>query len=373
MQRLSLHIAIILVFACINAPAQKCSEALLKLTKRGLVDKKATDKTAALFYNLQKSADTHILFGQQDYASDGFGFKNTNDRCDVKEITGAYPAINCLDFLHYTNVADKEKKDTAYLRKIVYNTYNRGGIITYCWHYYNPVTGGLFYDTTIVVKHILPGGSHHEKFKKDLKIIGDFAKSLVTKDGDLIPFIFRPWHEFDGQWFWWGKPHCTAEEFKALYRFTVTYLRDSLQVHNILYAFSPDVRFHSEADYLERFPGNEYVDLVGMDNYWDFIKGDGVEGAILKTQIISDYAQKHNKLAAITETGLKDVADTSWYTQKLMRLLKAPGVRLAYVAAWRGEYVPHRNHPARFDFINFYKDPLIVFEDGLKDMYHIQE
>lgn len=111
-------------------------------------------------------------------------------------------------------------------------------MITFCWHYYNPVTGGNFYDTTRVVRHILPGGSHHAIFKADLKIIADFAHNAKADNGELIPIIFRPWHEFDGNWFWWGRNHCRVEEFKELYRFTVTYLRDSLQVHNFLYAFS---------------------------------------------------------------------------------------------------------------------------------------
>ena len=79
-----------------------------------------------------------------------------------------------------------------------------------------------------MVKHILPGGSRHETFKSDLKIIADFAHNAKNHVGELIPIIFRPWHEFDGNWFWWGRNHCTVEEFKELYRFTVTYLRDSL-------------------------------------------------------------------------------------------------------------------------------------------------
>ena len=98
---------------------------------------------------------------------------------------------------------------------------------------------------------------------------------------------------FDGNWFWWGKNHCTVEEFKELYRFTVTYLRDSLQVHNFLYAFSPDCGFTTEKGYLERYPGDEYVDVVGMDNYWDF-RPDGGDTSlvVLKSRILTKYAKE---------------------------------------------------------------------------------
>ena len=101
--------------------------------------------------------------------------------------------------------------------------------------------------------------------------IAEYNKTLIGKNGEQIPVIFRPWHEFDGDWFWWGKKYCTAEQFKELYRFTVTYLRDTCHVHNFLYAFSPDVNFTSEKEYLERYPGDEYVDIIAMDNYWDFV------------------------------------------------------------------------------------------------------
>jgi len=67
--------------------------------------------------------------------------------------------------------------------------------------------------------------------------------------------------------------HCTAADYKTLYQFTVTYLRDSLGVRNFMYAWSPDKNFNSEAEYLERYPGDEYVDLVGTDNYGDLTVG----------------------------------------------------------------------------------------------------
>ena len=104
----------------------------------------------------------------------------------------------------------------------------------------------------------------------------------------MVPIVFRPYHEFDGDWFWWGKSHCTREDFISLWRFTVSYLRDSLDVHNFIYAFSPDNKFNSEAEYLSRYPGDGYVDLVGVDNYGDFGR-DGkynLEAGIKKLKIV---------------------------------------------------------------------------------------
>lgn len=119
-------------------------------------------------------------------------------------------------------------------------------------------------------KSILPGGQNHERYKKDLRKVAEFSSSLRDDDGKLIPFIFRPFHEFDGEWFWWGAAYNEPEEFKDLWRFTVHYLRDILNVHNMLYAFSPDIKFDSREDYLLRYPGDDYVDILGFDDYEDF-------------------------------------------------------------------------------------------------------
>lgn len=240
MKRVYIYIVIALcgVSACTSS-----RQRILEDTRLGLVDKHATDLTAILFHNLKQMTGKYVVYGQHNYEMDGFNsdtsrWRDEQNRCDAYDVTGAYPAMASFDFLHFTNPVSWETKNLDYIKSKFYAAYERGNVLTFCWHYYNPVTGNNFYDTTQVVKHILPGGSRHETFKSDLKIIADFAHNAKNHAGELIPIIFRPWHEFDGNWFWWGRNHCTVEEFKELYRFTVTYLRDSLQVHNFLYAFS---------------------------------------------------------------------------------------------------------------------------------------
>lgn len=354
-------------FSCLSP-----GERELEATRQTLADPHATDRTAALFYRLKQLTGQGVVYGQHNYETDGFDsdtvrWRDAPDRCDAFDVTGAYPALASFDFLHFTNPRSWETKDTGYVRQKFRAAYDRGNVITFCWHYYNPVTGGNFYDTVRTVRRILPGGSHHAVFRADLEIIAGFARRAVAGDGSLIPIIFRPWHEFDGNWFWWGKDHCSAEEFKSLYRFTVTYLRDSLQVHNFLYAFSPDCGFTSEAEYLERYPGDAYVDVVGMDDYWDF-RPDGGDRSlvVLKSRILTDYARRHGKLAALTETGTQ-TRDSLWYT-KLLEILRAEGVALNYVCSWSG-FAPYPGHPAAADFRRFREDSLILFADEVPDLY----
>ena len=234
------------------------------------VDKQATRETVALYKNLQKAEKKHILFGHQHATEYGHGWSNELGRSDVKSVTGSNPAVVGVDFsgLSGRPPAAIERTKEA-LRQEIADTYNRGGITTVAWHFTNPVTPqtGFYWKDSVsapAVAALIPGGSHHEQYKAILQTVGGLANSITGKDGKRVPMIFRPYHEFDGGWFWWGKPHCKREDFVALWQFTVSYLRDSLQVHNFIYAFSPDCTFKTEAEYLDRYPGDAWVDLVGM-------------------------------------------------------------------------------------------------------------
>jgi mannan endo-1,4-beta-mannosidase len=353
--------------------------------KSGLIDAKATKETKALYTNLLKLSRDHILFGHQHATEYGHGWQGEAERSDVKSVTGSHPAVIGVDFSGITNIylADSIRQRIADdLRKNIAATYNRGGVTTVAWHFSNPASGGGFYwnDTVSApaVRLLIPGGSHHDKYKSILKMIGDFASSVKGSNGTLAPMIFRPYHEFDGDWFWWGKGHSTKEEFTSLWKFTVSYLRDSLGVHNFIYAFSPDNKFNTEAEFLDRYPGDEWVDMVGMDNYGDFGR-DGkysVDAGLKKLQIVSDYAKKKGKLAAFTETGLESIPNPTWWTKTLLKTLTTKGLQLSYVLVWRNDvrspthfYAPYPGHSSVPDFMNFYNDPFTLFEKDLPKLY----
>jgi mannan endo-1,4-beta-mannosidase len=347
------------------------------------IDKKATPETKALFKNLMKLSKKHTLFGHQHATEYGHGWSGDENRSDVKSVCGSHPAVIGVDIMGFTGRSEEEiKKAKDALRKNVIDTYHRGGVTTVAWHFSNPVSKGGFYwvDSLSLpaVKYIIPGGESHETYKAILKSIGEWALSVKGKNGKLVPMIFRPFHEFDGGWFWWGAPHCTREEFIQLWRFTVSYLRDEVGVHNFLYAFSPDNQFMTEAKFLERYPGDEWVDMVGMDNYGDMGRDRyAIDVASHKLKIVSDYARKANKLAAFTETGLESIPNTTWWTETLFKVLRAePDLRIAYVLVWRNDvkspthyYAPFPGHPSVSDFLKFYNDPYTLFENDLQDIY----
>lgn len=346
------------------------------------IDPDATRETKKLFRNLKKLSKKHTLFGHQHATEYGHGWQREENRSDVKSVTGSHPAMIGVDFSGFSGRSDEAvARAKENLKKNVVDTYNRGGVTTVAWHFSNPVSDGGFYWKDSVslsaVRYIIPGGKAHERYKIILQGIGEWAHQIRGDDGALVPVIFRPFHEFDGDWFWWGKSHTTREEYIFLWKFTVSYLRDSLDVHNFLYAFSPDNRFDSEEEFLERYPGDEWVDMVGMDNYADLGRNRyDIAAAARKLKIVSDYAKKKSKLAAFTETGLESIPDSTWWTNTLLKTMKTDKMRLAYILVWRNDirspthyYAPYPGHSSIPDFLKFYNDPYTLFEKDRKNVY----
>jgi mannan endo-1,4-beta-mannosidase len=251
-----------------------------------------------------------------------------------------------------------------------------GGVNTVSWHMVNPVRDSNSWDTARAVETILPGGVHHEKFKTWLDRFVAFNRALVL-DGEAVPLIFRPWHEWNGDWFWWGRRHSSTEEFISLWRFTIQYLRDR-GVHNLLYAFSPDV-FASRDQYLERYPGDDWVDILGFDDYQGVRTAEAPAPTALAGRIktVVRLARDRGKIAALTETGVEGIPMATWFTDVLLPALRegAPDGGLSWVLVWRNafhedkpghHYGPYAGHPSASDCLQFRQDPRIYFLQDMK-------
>ena len=335
-----------------------------------LVDKNATQETRALFVALKKLARDKILFGHQHTTCYGIGWKDDDERSDVKDVTGSFPAVYGWDMGHV---------GSDHGAKLIVDAYERGGINTISWHMKNPVTGKGTKDTSRnVVKDLLPGGIHNDKLKRELDGFVRFAGSLRDRNGIPVPVVFRPWHEHTGGWFWWGSKSCTPDEFVKLWRYTVTYLRDIKGVHHLLWAYSPSQSgINSVHDYeANRFPGYNYVDVLGIDSYTT----DDTDQLIKLCRVVVELANKQGKVPALTEfgwrQGLNNCQRNDWYTQCFLKPLKEDSLArgIAWALTWRNGskdhfWVPYPGHAAVDDFKAFYSDPITVFENELPNMY----
>ena len=339
------------------------------------VDKNATAETIHLYRNLKKLADRGFMLGHQDDLAYGVGWKYVPGRSDIKDVTGDYPALygwelGRIEIDHPVNL-DSVPFDK--MREFIREGYERGGVITISWHLNNPLTGKTAWQPSPgTVASILPGGEKNDLFKSWLDKIATFIMSLKGRHGELIPVIFRPFHELNGNWFWWGGKNCTPDEMKQLYRFTETYLRDEKQVHNLLYAYNTD-RFASKEDYLERYPGDEWVDIVGFDIYQanNIKKNEDFMAEFDKTlTTLENIATEKNKIPALTEFGYNGLPDSSWWTNVFLKTLEKH--KIAYALAWRNSgyrsqtqyefYVPYKGQASANDFVKFYNAKKTFFQ-----------
>lgn len=318
-----------------------------------------------------------ILFGHQDDLAYGMQWSYVAGESDVKRVTGDYPAIFGWE------LGGIEEARTVNLDSVPFDTmkslaiwgHEQGGINTFSWHPFSPINGiNSWHGDSIVVKHLIEGGSHHNEFKTQLDKVADFFNALKDKNGQDIPFIFRPWHEMNGIFFWWGANACTPEEFKQLFRFTIEYLRNEKGLSQMVVAYAPIHRkISSEEDYMTWYPGDDVVDIMGIDNYWDFKKEGGEKLVINKLHIVIKIAKEKGMPAAFTETGYENVTDSTWFTQKLGVVLNDSLIKeeLVYAMVWRNDpkvhfYFPYPGHPAASDAKAFADDSHILLLEDYK-------
>ncbi len=342
----------------------------------GPVDKEASSQTKALYRNLKSIGDEGILFGHQDDLAYGVYWKDEPGRSDVKDASGSYPAVFGWDI---SKIGQRpyniDSVDFEKMKDWIMQAYQMGGINTISWHIDNPVTGGDSWDNTPAVYSVLPGGDKHEWYKEKLDLFAGFLNDLSV-DGIKVPVIFRPFHEHTGNWFWWGRGNCTAEEYVALWRFTVNYLNNEKNVHHLLFAYSTD-RFRSQNDYLDFYPGDDFVDVLGYDDYHSIKTLADQPELIRQLTTIVELAEEKDKIAALTESGFETIPVVDWWTSVLLEGLISDTTarKISYCMMWRNgrpdhHYAPYEAHPSAADFRKFKEDPYILFLDEVPiDMY----
>lgn len=347
--------------------------------KKDTADQGATKETVNMLAGLKRAAGHGIMFGHQDDLSYGIGWVYPGGESDVKRVTGDYPAVYGMDLgdIEHRSPVNLDSVPFSDMKKFVGEIWARGGVITFSWHLDNPLTGGTAWDVSSdrVVASVLPGGEKHEEFTNWLDNLAEYLASLTDDQGVAIPVIFRPWHEHTGSWFWWGRNLCTSEEFIALWRFTFDYLCGEKNLHNLLFAYSSGGDIASSEQYLERYPGDEYVDLVGFDYYQmpDAGSSSFTENVDRVLGIVTEAAAQHGKLAALTEAGYEGIPDSTWWTGTFWPAIRDH--RISYALVWRNAhnkpghfYAPHPGHVSEHDFNNFFNLPESLFQEEVTAM-----
>lgn len=394
-----------------NAGAQASIDKMK--TEVSLSDTKASSATKALYsYLMGLDAADQVLFGHQNDTH-----KHVTSRADVysdsKDVTGSISGLVGIDSLALTGKEIGETDTETALEKCIEigkKAAQEGGILTLSTHMPNmsnkkiKETGDAKrpYDfsecdfqeskdlSNNCAQEVLPGGKYNKQFTAYLDIIADYAKGL----GDDIPVLFRPFHENDGGWFWWGSASTDKETYKSMYRYMEDYLTNTKGVHNLIYVYSPNGPVTSETKYLDRYPGDDYVDILAFDYYDDYntypatYSEDFIKNLKTSCEVIKKIADEKGKVAAISETGVRvmkqdgsdnegilvknnPIKDQEWYS-KVNEVAKETG--MPYFLLWANFsdtnfYIPYKYNDTKGqelinEFIDFYNEDSSIFANG---------
>lgn len=172
-------------------------------------------------------------------------------------------------------------------------------------------------------------------FNARCKEVAEIIQDLRDNDGTPIPIIFRLWHECEDNWQWWGNNFVSPKDYIRFFRLTINKIEKYTGTHNILYAYSPDRFWNTEEDFLLRYPGNRYVELIGFDDYSVGTDHIALQSTIKRAKIVSRLAMKHKKVAAIFETAnSKGATSNRFFIDFLQPIIHADSVNLGLIQLW---------------------------------------
>ena len=284
------------------------------------VDPYIQDEAADLLNMLSETAGCRIITGQhtQTVLMEEIDY--------IRSITGREPnligfeLLSCSPNINYNDASEaclKEVRENRHTLEKALELAKEGNVIlTFTFHWFSPLGGRdkSFYaeNTDYDPLRILEEGTDERKaFYRDMDVVASCLRPFADQ---RIPVLWRPFHEAEGKWFWWGRRG--PEVACALYKLMFRYFTEHHHLHNLLWVWNCPLQ--------EGYPGDEYVDVISMDIY-------------LKEFRPTDYAAEYerlreqttrNKIAALAEVGyMPDI-----------QLLSESRVPWAYYMTWSKEF-----------------------------------
>ena len=348
-----------------------------------LADPDATPETKALYSNLWAIREKGWIFGHQNDLLNGRKWQYEEGGSDTKAVCGDYPGIYAVDIASFMDGREVPLQSTAenpVKLRTIKEAYDRGMVVMACMHLNNPLTGGDSWDNSsnqVAAQILTPGTPTQQRFDQWLDRLAALAKDLKGSDGVQIPIILRPFHEHGHEWSWWGSTCTTAAEYVALWRYLVDGMK-ARGVHSFIYAISPAMNSkQTESDFTYRWPGDDYVDFMGMDCYL------GINNTVFLNNLkcLKAVAEKKNKPCGVTEIGVEGFQMADYWTTNIAAPMA--GRKMSMLVTWSNKYDPFENgkvyysvypgHPSEVSFKDMYERSDTYFCCDLPKMYKMAE
>ncbi|KAF7592252.1 hypothetical protein BBP40_000454 [Aspergillus hancockii] len=302
------------------------------------IDKAATPGAKALLKYIQSQYGSHYISGQQDAGSLQW----------VQQNLGAAPAILGSDFMYYSPSAVTHGSKSHAVEDVLQHD-KRGGINAIVWHWYAPTclldtteqpwySGFYTKATCFNIADAMNDRRNGTNYRLLLRDIDAIATQIKRLDQANIPILFRPLHEPDGGWFWWGAQG--PAPFKKLWDVIYDRITRFHNLHNIVWVCNT-----AEADW---YPGNNKCDIATVDDY--------TEGHVIledKFQKLKNIT-KGERVLALAEVG--SIPDPIVQARK--------NVSWAYWMVWNDEFIKDGKHNSKQFLQNTYNNTRVVAIDG---------
>jgi mannan endo-1,4-beta-mannosidase len=308
-----------------------------------LTDPNATSEAKSLMSFLVDCYGQQVLSGQQDMSEMNY----------IYSVTGKWPAVGVLDLMDYSpSRIEHGANPTGTVESYINWANSGGGILGSSWHWNAPTDlidepnaewwrGFYTFATTFDIQAVLadPSGERYQLVIRDLDAIAVQLKKFQDANQ---PLLWRPLHEASGGWFWWGAkgPGPFIELWRLMHDRFVNYHH----LHNLIWVYTV-----GDAAW---YPGDNYVDIVGMDIY-PSDPNSSLVGYWLDTQ------SRHEgvKLVTLSESGILPNPDK----------IRADKVWWSWFSVWAGSFIRDVNQT----FLNsVYHDADIITLDELIDWKH---
>jgi len=267
---------------------QKAEQRAKHQVENVLVNPNASPEALELHGFLVEQYGKSILSGQQT-------LKNA---LELKRDYAIMPAVAGFDLMEYSPTRVEHGASADEVEDMLM-WHDLGGIVTLAWHWNAPTelinsaeqpwwkgfyTEGTTFDIAETLMHL-----ESENYQLLIRDIDAIAVQLKILQEHKIPVLWRPLHEAEGGWFWWGAKG--AEPTKELWKLLYDRLTNHHQINNLIWVWN------SEAP--EWYPGDDVVDIVSIDTYTQ--PGDYNPISNRYDHLVE--LVKDKKLVAMTENG----------------------------------------------------------------------
>jgi mannan endo-1,4-beta-mannosidase len=251
----------LLLICCLQSTAQTPIPKLTDRSKKGL-----------LSYFKTIVANKQVIVGQQCSQSPDVAAEYQKNFQRLYDSTGHYPALIGLEYGWFANA------HLSQVNEFALKHWQQGGLVTISWHADCPWTDGynvrlntIENKTTIDFKKLLKDAPESKEKASYRAELNNIAKALKQLKDAGVTVLWRPFHEMNGSWFWWGandaKNPTNQADFVALWRDMYNVLTKDYDLDNLVWIYAPNWAGTSLPSVVEFYPGNKYVDLVATDIY----------------------------------------------------------------------------------------------------------